>query len=195
MQRYDIRHEKNDIRESIKLFRRQLDPELKKEYDNRIIESLKRLACYSNSKTIITYVSTDIEVDTHKLIKDSLKLGKRVAVPRCISKTRDMKFYYINSFDDLEKGTFSVYEPIPEKCEELKNYSHSICIVPALSFDVLGYRLGYGKGYYDRFLSKYFGMKIGLCYNDCIKRKLPRGRFDIPVDVLITEKFTKRYNK
>lgn len=74
MQRYDIRQVKNDIRESIKLFRRQLDTELKEEYDNNIIESLKKLACYSNSKTIITYVSTDIEVDTHKLIKDSLKL-------------------------------------------------------------------------------------------------------------------------
>lgn len=64
MQRYDIRQVKNDIRESIKLFRRQLDTELKEEYDNNIIESLKKLACYSNSKTIITYVSTDIEVDT-----------------------------------------------------------------------------------------------------------------------------------
>ena len=69
---------------------------------------------------------------------------------------------------------------------------NSLCVVPGMAFDCDGYRLGYGKGYYDRFLSGYHGVTAGICYSDCIRWKLPRGRFDRPVDILVTDKFFRK---
>jgi len=81
---------------------------------------------------------------------------------------------------------------VPEKCRLLTQYNNSVCIVPGLSFDYDGFRLGYGKGYYDRFLSGFDGDSIGLCYGECVCKRLPHGRYDRAVDVLVTELFTKR---
>ena len=75
--------------------------------------------------------------------------------------------------------------------ESLKDYSKSICIIPGVVFDEWGYRVGYGKGYYDRFLSAYDGTKFGLSYSECILKEVPRGRFDRHVDILISEKGVK----
>ena len=146
---------------------------------------------------MFTYVSTPIEVDTRALINHSLKSGKKVAVPRCVPGTREMEFYYINSLDELEKGTFNVDEPNPDKSKAATEFKKSICIVPALCFDKRGYRLGYGGGYYDRFLSKYNGYSIGICYNNCIVPKLIHGRFDRKPDIVVTDKriFTTQISK
>ena len=137
-------------------------------------------------------MSTKIEVDTFRIIERALADGKAVAVPRCVPGTRQMEFYRINSVEELAPGTFGVLEPIPGVHELLHDFSDSLCIVPALSYDWHGYRLGYGKGYYDRFLSKYEGVMIGICYSDCVQRKLPHGRFDRPVELLVTERYLRR---
>ena len=73
----------------------------------------------------------------------------------------------------------------------MTDYSKSICIIPGIVFDSEGYRVGYGKGYYDRFLAAYDGTKFGLVYSECILPSVPRGRFDRHVDILISEKGVK----
>ena len=75
--------------------------------------------------------------------------------------------------------------------ESVTDYSKSICIIPGVVFDNAGYRVGYGKGYYDRFLAAYDGTKFGLAYSECILNEVPRGRFDRHVDILISEKGVK----
>ena len=126
------------------------------------------------------------------LIKQALDDEKIVAVPRCVNGTRDMVFYIIKSIDDLEKGSFSVMEPIPKKCVKLKKFDGALCIIPALAYDRYGYRLGYGKGYYDRFLSAHKGLiKTGIEYCCCMETKLIHGRFDVPTDIIVTEKYVK----
>ena len=95
------------------------------------------------------------------------------------------------SLDDLKPGTFGVREPDADKSRLYDCTGRPICIVPGLSFDRWGYRLGYGKGYYDRFLTRYVGWTVGLCYSECVQYKLPHGRFDKPVDRLITEKYMR----
>ena len=75
--------------------------------------------------------------------------------------------------------------------ESVTYYSKSICIIPGIVFDKEGFRVGYGKGYYDRFLAEYDGTKFGLAYNECILDTVPRGRFDRHVDILISEKGAK----
>ena len=148
---------------------------------------------YQQAELVLTYVSTAIEVDTRALIERALADGKRVAVPRCTPGKIDMKFYLIGSLSELEPGAFGVLEPNPEKSRELRRYDRSVCILPGLGFDLQGYRLGYGKGYYDRFLARYPGKNVGVCYNICMKTLLPHGRYDKMVDVLVTEKFVKRF--
>ena len=80
-------------------------------------------------------------------------------------------------------------EPRVPGCEKLEDYTGSLCIVPALMYDLKGYRLGYGGGYYDRFLAGYTGYTIGLTYRRNILRFLHYGRFDVPVDMVVTEDF------
>ena len=194
MQIKNIREYKIKLREKFRAIRLGYSMEKKEKLDKDIIERLMRTYQYKNAKTILCYVSTPLEVDTRFLIEKSLKDGKRVAVPKCKPETTTMDFYLINSFDDLEKGTFGVLEPVESRCE-LYSGEDGICIVPGLCFDYSGYRLGYGKGYYDRFLTNYSQTKIGICYNDCVQQRLFHGRYDVPVDLIITERYLRITNR
>lgn len=78
-------------------------------------------------------------------------------------------------------------EPDVNKCKEVDDFSKSICIVPAIAYDKFGYRLGYGKGYYDRFLSAYHGICIGVQYDELVCEKLFIDKYDVPVDYIITQ--------
>lgn len=184
----DIREYKNQLRTQYKAIRKNMTSDEKCNADTEILQSILKQYKFINCETVITYVSTPIEVDTRSLITYSIKLGKKVAVPRCVPNTREMEFYYINSLDELSPGSFGVDEPCPERSEFVIDFSKSICIVPALSYDRYGYRLGYGGGYYDRFLSKYGGYTIGVCYDNCINKKLIHGRYDRATNIVITDK-------
>lgn len=189
---HDIREVKSALRTGFKSKRSSMPENIKLDMDSEIQSRLLTLRQYASCKTLFTYVSKDIEVDTFALIKAAWANGKRVAVPKCITDTGDMVFYYIKSPDDLELGAFGVMEPIEDKCVKVKDFSKGLCIVPGLSFDAEGYRLGYGKGYYDRFLSKFGGDTVGLCYSNCIKWKLPHGYYDQPVDLIVTDRYVRR---
>lgn len=192
MQVTDIRVYKTNLRNKYKQLRRDMPPAVKMRHDESIRRRLQGLYQYKNAKTLLTFVSTPIEVDTRAIITAALADGKRVAVPRCVDGTREMEFYLIRSLADLAPRTFGVLEPVPEQCVLLTDFSGSISIVPGLAFDLSGYRLGYGKGYYDRFLSGYTHPKIGIVYSCCVAHHLIHGRFDVPVDLLVTEKYLRR---
>ena len=189
----DIRLEKENLRSRYKDKRVSLNPKKKLNMDVQIHSRLLSLSEYLNCSTVFTYVSKKIEVNTLTIIKSSMRLGKRVAVPRCIVEKMQMEFYYIKSLEELIPGTFGVLEPNPYRCKKVSSFEKSsLCIVPGFSFDIYGFRLGYGKGYYDRFLAWYAGYTVGLCYSDCVREKLPHGKFDKPVNFLITNQFSKR---
>lgn len=188
----DIRPLKAELRDHYKALRRSMSASVKARCDEQIARRVTMLWQYTHSQTLITYVSTPIEVDTHRIIEQALAAGKRVAVPRCVPGTRDMEFYFIEGLDELEPGTFGVLEPRPDRRRLLTDVSRGLCLVPALCYDWRGFRLGYGKGYYDRFLAGFGGHMVGLCYSDCVRRKLPHGRFDRPVELLVTERYLRR---
>jgi len=171
-------------------------PERKKIHlDEKVFKRIIRLHQYHHFNTVITYVSKDIEVDTLRLIQQAATDGKRVAVPRCVPGTRQMDFYCIHSLAMLEEGTFGLLEPKVDICEKLTDFSDSFCIVPGMSFDVRGYRLGYGMGYYDRFLADYSGVTVGICYSECVRwKELPTNKHDKPVDLIVTENYIRRTN-
>ena len=192
LKRRDIRAEKNELRRRMKKFRREMPAAVKQKKDDAIRRGIQALGQYQACETLLTFVSTPIEVDTHALIEEALRSGKTVAVPYCIDGTRQMDFYCIRSMDDLVPRTFGVLEPLIDRCPKLADTKNSVCLVPGLAFDRHGFRLGYGKGYYDRFLSGYTGFKIGIVYEECLCQRLPHGYYDVAVDLLVTEKRRKK---
>lgn len=168
--------------------RRSLSPEYKSSLDRKIKNKLLNLFAVREVQTVLCYVSTEIEVDTREFINALLQMGKRVAVPRCEGDKGEMNFYYINSLDELSPGSFGVDEPDPMNSLMFADAVDSVCIVPAFMFDNKGYRLGYGKGYYDRYLSKYKGSTIGVCYSENLQNELFHGKYDRAVDLVVTDK-------
>lgn len=190
---FDIREYKKELRAKFKQIRRDMPERTKAELDDKICKKLVSTDAYKRCKRLLTYVSTEIEVDTMQLIHTALADGKTVAVPRCIDGTRNMDFYIITSDEQLEARTFGVLEPDPEKCKMLTCFDDAVCIVPALAYDMEGYRLGYGGGYYDRFLSAHSGLyNIGIEYCCCTVLNLVRGKFDVAANLIVTEKYIKK---
>lgn len=184
----DIRPIKKQMRSSCKEMRRSMNKTLKSNYDKKIQNKLLNLFIVREADVVLTYVSTPIEVQTLDFIENLLMQGKKVAVPKCLNDKGDMEFFIINSLNDLENGFFGVLEPNPQKTLNVTVTEKSVCIVPAFLFDEKGYRLGYGKGYYDRFLSKFQGKTVGICYEENIRDSLMHGKYDRPVGLIVTEK-------
>lgn len=184
----DIRPIKKKLRAEAREMRRSMSPEKKKLLDRKIKNKLLNLWAVREAESVLCYVSTEIEVDTREFINALLKTGKRVAVPKCEGEKSNMNFYYINSLSELSSGSFGVDEPDSVKENAVNTTENTVCIVPAFMFDKNGYRLGYGKGYYDRYLSHYNGTAIGICYDENLKDELFHGKYDRHVDMVITDK-------
>ena len=186
----NVRQRKAELRSVYRRLRSQCPSEVKKELDKRLSQQFLSLDEYKSCKTLFAFVSTPIEVDTSVIISTALKDGKQVAVPKCRDKSGLMDFFYITSTDCLKKGAFSIMEPDEALCERVTDLSDGLCLVPGLCFDRQGYRIGFGKGYYDRFLEEFGGTTVGICYSRCVEKELPRGIFDRNTDILVTETFT-----
>lgn len=180
--------EKQRLREERLAAREALSEQERSVLDDRITQKLLATSEYAEATTVLTYVSVSSEVSTRMFIECALRDGKTVAVPRCLPG-HCLEFVAIASLEQLVAAPFNLLEPakeLPALTEDQKN--NSICIVPVLLVDTKGYRLGYGAGFYDRFLSTYPGKKICLAYQQNLSRTmLPHTAFDVAVDVVITE--------
>lgn len=170
---------KQILRNNYKNIRKNIED--KEKQDNVIFNKIIELEEYKQSELVLIYVSLEDEVDTIELIKHSFKKGKKVAVPKC--EGNNIVFYYINKLYDLEKGYFGILEP--KTNEIVKDFDNSICIVPGIAFDKENNRIGYGKGFYDRFLENYNGIKIGLTYKECICAKIDTDNNDVKMNKVI----------
>lgn len=188
----NVKEEKRRLRAKYKKLRAACPPDVKERLDRGLTEQVLSLPEYAQAQTLFIFVSTPIECDTSQMISDAFKKGKRVAVPRCVDKSGKLDFYYIRSTDDLISGMFSLLEPDAQKCERVTDFSSGLCIVPGLCFDLEGYRVGFGKGYYDRFLDNFGGVTAGICYAKYTVKQLPRGVHDRHTDILVTERFVNR---
>lgn len=180
--------EKQRLREERLAAREALSEQERSVLDDRITQKLLATSEYAEATTVLTYVSVSSEVSTRMFIECALRDGKTVAVPRCLPG-HCLEFVAIASVEQLVAAPFNLLEPpkeLPALTEE--QMDASICIVPALLVDTKGYRLGYGAGFYDRFLSTYPGKKICLAYQQNLSREmLPHSAFDVAVDMVITE--------
>jgi len=126
------------------------------------------------------------EVALSKAIGKSFVEGKKVYLPKTWLKERRLTFHRVYSFSDLVPGPFGLLEPNP-KNEETDLGSLDVMFVPGLAFDVKGYRLGYGGGFYDRMLRETSALKVGVCYSFQLVESLPVEPHDVPVDLILTE--------
>ena len=183
-----VTFEKQCLREERLAARETLSEKERVRLDDCITQKLLVSPEYAEATTVLTYVSVSSEVSTRMIIERALCDGKTVAVPRCLPGHR-LEFVAITSLDQLVPAPSNLLEPAKDLSALTEvQMSNAICIVPALLVDTKGYRLGYGAGFYDRFLSTYSGKKICLAYQQNLsKTTLPHTEFDVPVDMVITE--------
>jgi 5-formyltetrahydrofolate cyclo-ligase len=175
--------EKADIRRTVLLERGKLTKKELRLKSEAVCNRLKQSDEYKNSTILYIYMDFKNEVITRSIIEDAHKTGKKVAIPKIIGD--EMYFYYIKSVSNLQKGYFGILEPettMPAMDQD------GIMIVPGVAFDEKGYRIGYGKGYYDRFLQKHKRFKkIAFAFELQIVEEIPYDGYDVPMDLIITE--------
>ena len=181
--------EKKRIREEIIQKRKELLPETKKEYDELIFKQLIESDMYNKSKKIFTYVSFGSEIDTIKFIKYALNDNKEIYIPKTDKRKREMVAIRINSLDNMDVDNWGILEPKSmDKNKIGKDFD--LILMPGLAFDRRGNRVGYGGGYYDKYLSqiKEESNKIVVAYDFQIVNNIRHENHDIKVNYIITNK-------
>ena len=161
------------------------------EYRERSLEIAQQLLqepSIQKANIIAITLSNQPEVDTTFIIEELWKLNKYVAVPKCNPKDRSMQFYKINSFDETERAYQNILEPIRERTELIEKERIDVMVVPGVVFDHHGYRIGFGGGYYDRYLVGFNGKRISLAFEEQLLNEIPRESHDLPVHILLTDK-------
>ncbi|ALS74192.1 5-formyltetrahydrofolate cyclo-ligase [Planococcus rifietoensis] len=155
-----------------------------------ILEKLLEDPVFQKAETIGVTISRWPEVDTIPLIKACWRLGKKVAAPKCFARDRTMDFRLFHRLGQLEVVYMDLQEPIEGETEAIDSESIDLLIVPGVVFTESGYRIGFGGGYYDRYLSGFNGNTLSLAFDFQLTGELPIESHDIPVDGIITEKRT-----
>lgn len=167
--------------------RQSQDPRELEEKSRVIMECLERDPRYGEAELVLFYASFGWEVSTHAAIRQALASGKRVALPT-VDGSR-LRLAEVRNFDkDLIPNSWGILEPRLDRAAGLRPRDFPLAIVPGVAFDLENYRLGYGKGYYDRLLSQMpQAYKIGVAYELQVVCRLPRSARDVGVDCVITE--------
>lgn len=157
-----------------------------------IFENLIRLPEFSRAQTIFAYYSLKREPDTIKILEYALQLGKTVTLPVCF-KGGIMEARAISDFNELTESSYHLLEPM-SSTRVIQPEALDFIIVPALAYDIEGYRLGFGGGYYDRYLVRTQAYTVGVSRERLICDVLPRETHDVPVMCVITEKKARLRN-
>ena len=164
----------------------------KEQMDAAVAAHLLSWEIYRSSKVFFCFVSFRSEINTLPIIEQSFKLGKEVSVPKVNLSTGEMHAYIIEDLDSsLEPGHYGILEPVAG-CRELDYHRLELIITPGRAFTLRGERLGYGGGFYDRFMGRHTqAISCALTYNRLILGELPIKEHDLAVDYVITESGVK----
>ena len=176
--------DKKSLRKELIEIRKSIDN--KKDKSTIIVNKIIKLKDYRNANVVALYKALQDEVDIDYLINYSLNCGKIVILPRV--KDNNLIFIKVDKDTIYEKSSMSIEEPIYDK-EKVYNGNIDLIIVPGLGFDNNYNRIGYGKGYYDRFLRNNDVMKIGVCFSKQIRKSIPANKEDITMDLVIHDKY------
>lgn len=176
---------KQEIRKQVYAQRKAITKEDWEAKTKSIANSLKETPAYKSAGSIYCYVDYNHEVGTKGIIEDAWKAGKKVYVPKVLGK--EMDFFQIQSFSDLEAGCKGILEP-KEDFKKMATGKEGLMILPGVAFDKDCHRIGYGGGFYDRYLAGHLNLKkIAIAFSCQIFEEIPWEEFDISPDMIITE--------
>ncbi len=163
-------------------------------YSESINERIKSLYEFKEAKKLLLFCPFRKEPDITPLFLESASSGKETIFPKV--DNNDLRLYKVDSMEAFKRGSFCILEP--QYGEEVSPEEIDLVLVPGLAFNIRGYRIGFGKGFYDRLLKKIRGTKVGVAYSFQVVEELPTDEWDQPVDLIVTEKYViknggKRY--
>lgn len=179
------REEKNQLRRLLLEQMRALPPAYCRKADKAIYRHVAALPAYQTARTICVYVGMAHEIDTKPLIKRMLAGGKRVGVPLCVGKGV-MEIREIGGLDELQPGTWGILEPAPD-APLLQPDEIDLGLIPCVSGNEEGQRLGYGGGFYDAYLAKAPFLRVLLCRKAMMTAPIPLEPHDAMMDVVVSE--------
>ena len=184
----EVKEKKRTLRKWVRETRKTLSAEYCKTADLTICQRVLSLCEYNRAKGIFCFVGTKDEINTEYLLKKAWKDKKRVLVPRCAEKGV-MHVYEIFSMEDLEEGQYGIREP-KDGCKKVSPDEIDFAVIPCVSCDERGYRLGHGGGYYDRYLEHASFTTVVVCRSKLMLQEIPVGIYDKKMDWVVSEKKT-----
>jgi 5-formyltetrahydrofolate cyclo-ligase len=181
------------IRKNMIRMRKKLSEETLRQKSRRISEKLAELEAYRSCRSLLIFLSLPGEVRTEEMIARALSGGKKVYVPLVDASRRRLQITEIPGLDiEFEAGSFGVREPVPAHRNIQPPSVLDFVLVPGLAFDRKGGRIGYGGGYYDRFLKEVAGhvVRVGVAFHFQVLDFVPQTEFDVPVQNIVTENET-----
>ncbi len=181
---------KKEFRKKVISLRKTQQPNFIKKNSDIIKDKLLEMDCIKNASTIMLYLDFNNEVITDNLIKELISLDKIVASPITIIKEKKLIPCQIKDFENgIQYGAYNIREPKPNCSPEINIKDIDVVIVPAVAYDINGFRLGYGGGFYDRFLEniREDAVTIGIAFDLQIFNKVPKEPHDAQLDYIITE--------
>lgn len=169
--------------------REALPASLRLEFSRTIVAAVRASTQFREARSVMGYWSFGSEIDTMPLLEAILESGKTLVLPRVNRASDSLEAFEVkNMSTDLSRGVWGIREPNPEACVPWEQRSLDLIVVPGVAFDLRCYRIGYGKGYYDKLLSNYRdSYKMGAAFEVQIVDQVPEQAHDVPVDAVITE--------
>lgn len=178
--------EKQQLRRTMRALEAGLSARYKEESSRAIAGYLLAMPEYQEAGTVFCFVGTDRDIDTRPILEDALAAGKRLCVPLCTGKGI-MELRQVTDLRQLVPGAYGILEP-PADSPLVSVDEVDFAVLPCLTCNHLGQRLGRGGGYYDRFLSHYRGGTVLLCREKLIREEIPLEPHDYPVPWVLTER-------
>lgn len=181
-----VAEQKKQLRGELLRLRRETPRQQKQAIDRQICQHVINSPEYRQAQTIFAYWSTDEEIDTHAILADARQRGKRVCVPKCLKGHRMIARPNLLGSGFDRSRHLAIPEP-GEQCPEIAPEEIDLCLVPALACDASGIRLGYGGGFYDRFLPQTAACRMVLCAQERFLQQVPAEQHDMHCDCVVTE--------
>jgi 5-formyltetrahydrofolate cyclo-ligase len=178
--------EKAQLRTSVRAAARGLSERYRRTADSAIMTRLLALPDYRAAGTVFCFVSTPLEIDTRPLLEDALHSGKRLCVPLCVANG-SMELRAVQDLAQLTPGSYGILEP-PADAPRVSADAVDFSVIPCVSCDRAGRRLGQGGGYYDRFLAAYRASAVLVCRELLLRDEIPVEPHDLPIPWVLTER-------